>query len=148
MRAFLCLAGLVVLSVGCQAYPEAQPKRGRDNVLGAVEEVVKARYPMSATYQKSDSVLALGPVEMLGTTRARRQVHVWVRRNYTGNWDADVSVRLVAQVNEPLAGVSDPSSPYLTISRPVSTVPEWRALSHLTGEEQELYAAVLARLNG
>jgi len=150
MRAFLgCSIAIVLASqFGCQAYPKAPPGRDRENVLGAVEEIVKARYPMAATFPKSDSVLALEQVHWLGNSRARKQVHVWVRRNYTGQWDADVSVRLVAQVHEPLSGVSDPASPYVTISRPMGSVPEWQTLQHLSGEEQELYEAVLARLNG
>ena len=140
---------VLLAAVGCQVvYPDARPGRRHDNVLGAVEAVVKERYPMAATYPKSHSVVALTSPKLLGVDRTRKQVHVWVRRNYTGNWDADVSVRLVIQVNEPHSGAHDPGSPYVTISRPLSTSPRWRTLQHMTGEEQELHAAVLARLNG
>jgi hypothetical protein len=129
-------------------YPPAKPGRQHENVLGAVEAVVKERYPMAATFPKSDSVLAITSPKMMGVDRTRKQVHVWVRRNYTGNWDADVSVRLVTQVNDTRGGTHDPGSPYVTNSRPMATSPRWHTLQHLTGEEQELHAAILARLNG
>ena len=152
MRAFLILSGLLggiaVVGAGCTVYPKAPPGRTYDNVLGAVEEVVKAKYPFSATYQKSVSVFAMGAVEWFGTDRARKQIHVHVRKLYTGHFDAEVSVVLLKQVDEPRLGTSDPASRYVTISRPVMTRPESLAIQRLTGEEQALYEAVLQRLNG
>ena len=157
MRNLLLMLGSVVLLSSCgdggfggfpQVYPEAPEGKKFGDVLTAAEAVVKEHYPMAATSIKSQHVLALSRVGLLGGSRTQKQVSVWVRKTYTGHWHPEVTVRLLAQVNEPRAGASDPSSLSVPKSRPIAGSPQWQTLQRLPVEQQKLYDAIFARLNG
>ena len=157
MRNLLLMLGSVVLLSSCgdggfggfpQVYPEAPEGKKFGDVLTAAEAVVKEHYPMAATSIKSQHVYALSRGGLLGGSRTQKQVSVWVRKTYTGHWHPEVTVRLLAQVNEPRAGASDPSSLSVPKSRPIAGSPQWQTLQRLPVEEQKLYDAIFARLNG
>ena len=157
MRNLFLMLGSIILVSGCgdggiggfpQVYPEAPEGKKFGDVLTAAETVVKEHYPMAATSIRSQHVFALGRVALLGGSRTQKQVSVWVRKTYTGHWHPEVTVRLLAQVNEPRAGASDPSSVSVPKSRPIAASPEWQTLQRLLVEEQKLYDAIFARLNG
>ena len=118
------------------------------DVLGAAEAVVKEHYPMAATSIRSQHILALSKVGLLGGAKSQKQVTVYVRKTYTGHWQPEVTIRLLTQVNEPRPGVSDPSSVSVPKSRPIAGKAEWQTLQTCPVEEVKLSEAIYARLNG
>ena len=157
MRNSILMLGTVILLAGCrdgglggfpQVYPEAPVGKKFVDVLGAAEAVVKEHYPMASTAIRSQHVLALSKVGLLGGAKSQKQVTVYVRKTYTGHWQPEVTVRLLTQVNEPRSGVSDPSSVSVPKSRPIAGSAEWQTLQTLPVEEVKLSEAIYARLNG
>jgi hypothetical protein len=157
MRNSFLMLGAVILLAGCgdgglggfpQVYPEAPEGKKFVDVLGAAEAVVKEHYPMAATSIRSQHILALGKVGILGGAKSQKQVSVWIRKTYTGHWKPEVTIRLLTQVNEPRSGASDPSSVSVPRSRPIAGSPEWQTLQTCPVEEVKLSEAIYARLNG
>src|SRR5262245_52276489 len=97
-----------VIAAGCLNLPE--PKVTQSSVVAAAKAVIADRYPMHAVSEQDGVVLALSPVGLEGSSRTRKQISVYVKRNYTGSFDADVSVRTwVAMEKKHTTG--DPESP-------------------------------------
>ena len=146
MRAALTFAvASALFATSCAlSPPEAGPDRAQ--VLSAAAQVVKERYPLSQVVERSDQVVALGPVESFGADRSRRQVNVWLRRTYTGHWEPHVRVRLALENAEPLAGAYDPESLDPNQARPTATASKWYGLQSLRHEEQAIYEAITSRL--
>jgi len=156
MRNSILMLGTVILLAGCgdgglggfpQVYPEAPAGKKFVDVLGAAEAVVKEHYPMAATSIRSQHILALSKVGLLGGAKSQKQVTVYVRKTYTGHWQPEVTIRLLTQVNEPRPGASDPSSVSVPKSRPIAGKAEWQTLQTLPVEEVKLTEAIYARLN-
>ena len=79
MRNSFLMLGAVILLAGCgdgglggfpQVYPEAPEGKKFVDVLGAAEAVVKEHYPMAATAIRSQHILALGKVGILGGAKS------------------------------------------------------------------------------
>ncbi len=145
MRFWLVAAGIGLAVSGCYSSPQVGPQK--DTVIEAAALVVKERYPRSVVVARSDSIVALGPTEMFGATKSRKQVSVWVKETYVG-WEPSIEVRLTAQLDEPRVGAYDPESASPNTARPLAAPAEWHALQRLPNEEQVLYDEILARLDG
>jgi hypothetical protein len=141
---FAGAAALASLLASC-AYNLPQNGPGKTEVLDRALEVVAQRYPRAVKVQGSDHVVALAPVETFGGTRARRQIKVWVRQNYTGAWEPIVQVSLNAQVGEPAMGGFDPEDEYPTMARPLVHRESWHTLQRQYAEEQEIYDEIVGR---
>ena len=156
MRNSILMLGTGILLAGCgdgglggfpQVYPEAPAGDKFVDVRGVAEAVVKEHYPMAATAIRSQHILALSKVGLLGGAKSQKQVTVYVRKTYTGHWQPEVTIRLLTQVNEPRPGASDPSSVSVPKSRPIAGSAEWQTLQTLPVEEVKLTEAIYARLN-
>ena len=79
MRSSILMLGTVILLAGCgdgglggfpQVYPEAPAGKKFVDVLGAAEAVVKEHYPMASTAIRSQHVLSLSKVGLLGGAKS------------------------------------------------------------------------------
>jgi hypothetical protein len=133
---------LAALAAGCLNLPE--PKVTQASVVQAAKAVIADRYPMHSISEESGVILALSPVHLDGSSRMRKQIAVHVKRNYTGSFDADISVRKwVAMERSHMTG--DPEAPSPVEAQPLVST-EWQFLDSLPYEEQELYEAIQQRL--
>ena len=128
--------------------PPAPEGQKFTDVMGEAEAVIKERYPLCTTAIKSRHVLARSKVSIFGLSRSQKQVSVWVRKTVTGHWHPEVTVLLMVEDPNLRAGASDPSSASVPLARPIAGSPVWRAMQRLPVEEQKIYDAIYARLNG
>jgi len=135
----------IVLGVslfGCQELPD--PRVSRESVLDATKEVVAKRYPMYRASEEGAWVYAVGPVEMQGASKTRKQVSVRVLRNFTGSYDPEVRIRQYVEIGTtPMGG--DPESSSVSLAHPLAAN-QWRPLEYLYYEEQEIYDEIRTKL--
>jgi hypothetical protein len=144
MRSLAWSSALVLTLGGCSLYDLPDTPPGRDQVFAAAQAVIQERYPMSTAVKKSDHLFALTPVEVMGGSKARRKISVWVKQNYTGAWEPAVRVVLQEEYAQP-PFEGDPSSVHPDAAMPV-VKERWRPLEYLPVEEQELTEAIRARI--
>jgi hypothetical protein len=131
-----------VFFLGCQELPE--PRVSRESVLEATKEVVAKRYPMYRASEEGAWVYAVGPVEMQGASKTRKQVSVRVLQNFTGSYDPEVRIRQYAEIGTtPMGG--DPEAASVSLAHPLAAN-QWQPLEYLYYEEQEIYDEIRARL--
>lgn len=140
------LALAAVLSVaGCAGYdyPDTPPQK--DEVFAAAREVLQERYPMSSASEGHAQLFALTPVDLEGNSRSRKQISIYVSRNWTGAYEPTVAVTQYIEWAEPPVQLSDPGSdlPARTSIHPSS---RWRPLQRLPMEEKSIYDAIMGRL--
>jgi hypothetical protein len=111
--------------------------------------VINERYPMSALSERGGFLYATTPVELTANSRTQKQISVIVQRNFTGAYIPIVAVRLYSDVGTPsFRGNPDsPNTAFYPDANPLA-LPEWQALDYLPYEGQEVYEAILKRLQG
>src|SRR2546425_2182313 len=146
----VCALGvLALLSVpwGCSQLPSTPPARAA--VLEAAKQVISERYPMSALSERGSFLYATTPVELTANSQTQKQISVIVQRNLTGAYIPIVKVRLYADVGTPsMRGNPDsPNAPFYPDANPLA-LPAWQVLDYLPYEGQEVYEAILKKLQG
>ena len=143
-------AGVCALSlfafVGCSIdydYPDTAPRK--DEVFAAARDVLAQRYPMSSSTERYEQLFALTGVDLEGNSRSRKQISVYVSRNWIGAYEPTVAVVQYIEWSEPPHGLSDPGSdsPARTSLHPAS---RWRPLQRLPMEEKAIYDAIMGKL--
>ena len=138
----VALGALSVIAAGCLNLPE--PKVSQSSVVAAAKAVIADRYPMHSVSEQDGVVLALSPVTLEGSSRMRRQISVYVKRNYTGSYDADVSVRTWMAMEQSHT-TGDPESPSPVDARPLAAT-KWQFVDSRPLDEQEIYEAIHKQL--
>ncbi len=143
-------AGVCALSVfafvGCSIdydYPDTAPRK--DEVFAAARDVLAQRYPMSSSTERYEQLFALTGVDLEGNSRSRKQISVYVSRNWIGAYEPTVAVVQYIEWSEPPHGLGDPGSdsPARTSLHPAS---RWRPLQRLPMEEKAIYDAIMGKL--
>lgn len=135
----------VLALVGCVGYDYPETPPHRDEVFAAARQVLQERYPMSSSTEGQEQLFALTGVDLEGTSRSRKQISVYVSRNWTGAYEPTVSVVQYIEWSEPPHALSDPGSdlPARTSLHPPS---RWRPLQRLPMEEKAIYDAIMGKL--
>lgn len=118
-------------------------------VLKAAEDVLKERYYQVKTFNpKSQHLRALSPVRLHGNQPMRKQIDVYVLQE-NGFYMPYVYVRSFIDTSEPEIEKGGPIVGRFPIEQSDHPVPggDWQPLMYDRNEEQELYKAILARLN-
>ena len=136
----------VVALVGCSIdydYPDTAPRK--DEVFAAARDVLQQRYPMSSSTEKYEQLFALTGVDLEGNSRSRKQISIYVSRNWIGAYEPTVAVMQYVEWSEPPLRLSDPGSdsPARTSLHPSS---RWRPLQRLPMEEKAIYDAIMGKL--
>jgi hypothetical protein len=127
---------------GLTNLPDTQPDFER--AMAAARAVVQDRYPMSGASDQGGFLVALTPVVMDGGSKTRKEISVFLRRNFTGAYDPVVRIRKFVDVATPELR-ANPESANAARAMPVVDN-EWHALDYLPYEEQELYDAILEKI--
>lgn len=132
--------------VGCSIgydYPDTAPRKGE--VLAAARDVLAQRYPMSSSNETYGQLFALTGVDLEGNSRSRKQISIYVSRNWIGAYEPTVAVVQYVEWSEPPLRRSDPGSdsPARTSLHPAS---RWRPLQRLPMEEKAIYDAIMGKL--
>src|SRR4029453_19333475 len=138
-------SGLLLTVLGCETLP--RPTVSQQAVLEAAKQVIAERYPTSSAVSQEGPqvyVVAVSPVRTEAAWKTRKQISVIVQQNYTGNYTPVVVVRLDEEVGD-LYAKSNPESPTFVHAAPLQDN-KWRPLDRLLYEEQEIYDAILAKL--
>ena len=142
MSAVLAAGFLAVLGAGCV---EA-PMHDRDLVFAAAREVLQERYALVGESGQYEQLYATNGVELLGNSRSRKQVTVYLAPAFGGRAEPRVSVQQYVEAGEtPFSG--DPSS-LRASQNPTFWLDGWEPLERLPVEEAELYRAILQRASG
>ncbi len=136
----------VVALVGCSIdydSPDTAPRK--DEVFAAARDVLEQRYPMSSSTEKYEQLFALTGVDLEGNSRSRKQISIYVSRNWIGAYEPTVAVMQYVEWSEPPLRLSDPGSdsPARTSLHPSS---RWRPLQRLPMEEKAIYDAIMGKL--
>ncbi len=142
-------AGVALMALsaftGCVGYDYPDTAPGKDAVFNAAREVLRERYPMSSSSERSRLVYALTPVGLEGNSKSRKQIAVTVWRNFTGAYEPRVSVTQYVEWTEPSIGRGNPGSDSPSESVVIGS-PRWRPLQRLPLEEHAIYEAIMGKL--
>ena len=131
--------------VGCVGYDYPDTAPHKDQVFAAAREVLQERYPMSSSTEKYSQLFALTGIDLEGTSKSRKQISIYVSRNWIGAYEPTVSVMQFVEWSEAPLRVSDPGS---DLPARTSLLPEsrWHPLQRLPMEEKALYDAIMGKL--
>lgn len=139
------VAAAVLSVVGCVSYDYPDTTPNKEQVFAAAREVLHDRYPMSSASEGDAQLFAMTGVDLEGNSRSRKQISIYVSRNWTGAYEPTVSVTQYVEWAEPPVRLADPGS-----DRPASTSlfppSRWRPLQRLPMEEKSIYDAIMGRL--
>ena len=135
----------VLALAGCVGYDYPETPPHRDDVFAAAREVLEERYPMSSSTEGREQLFASTGVDLEGNSRSRKQISVYISRNWTGAYEPTVSVVQYIEWSEPPLRLGDPGSdlPARTSLHPAS---RWRPLQRLPMEEKAIYDAIMGKL--
>lgn len=137
---------LVFALVACSIdydYPDTAPRK--DEVFAAARDVLELRYPMSSSTERYEQLFALTGVDLEGNSRSRKQITIYVSRNWIGAYEPTVAVVQYIEWSEPPHRLSNPGSdsPARMSLHPSS---RWRPLQRLPMEEKAIYDEIMSKL--
>jgi hypothetical protein len=143
----LAAVGLPLALTACVNLPDTPPHQA--DLFKAAKEVIAARYPRSTASEKAGYIIAYTPVSMDGSWKTKKMISVVLTRTYIGAYEPVVYVtQLVEDASSPPSPNNPEAAAYaysITEAKPFG-VNRWVPLEHLPLEEQEIYDAILAKL--
>lgn len=137
-------AAVLFTSASCSLYELPETGPAREEVFEQARRVILERYPMATAIVNSNLVVAVTPATMEGGVLGKRQITVWIERNYTGAWEPRVQVTHHVDTAEPPLE-SQPDSPVPVLAHPV-VWRDWKPLTFLPYEAEELQQRILEAL--